>query len=62
MPFRRSRFLLAGCPLFLYSAKRVREILNAAGVVRYEWIEFDRDVVVVASSPESSSQASQRVV
>ncbi len=48
VPLRRLRFLLAGCPLFLYSAKRVREILSAAGIVHYEWIELDRDYIVVA--------------
>jgi len=48
VPFRRLRFLLAGCPLFLYSASRVREILRDSGVERYEWIELDRDYLIVA--------------
>ena len=49
VPFRRLRFLLAGCPLFLYSAKRIRKVLHAAGVEQYEWIELDRDFVIVAN-------------
>lgn len=54
--FRRLRFLLAGCPLFLYSASRVREVLKAAGIERYDWIELDRDYIVVAepSLPEAT--------
>jgi 2-polyprenyl-3-methyl-5-hydroxy-6-metoxy-1,4-benzoquinol methylase len=48
VPFRRLRFVLAGCPLFLYSEKRAREILAAAAVRDYEWIELDRDYIVVA--------------
>jgi len=51
VPLRRLRFWLAGCPLFLYSAPRVRQILEAAGVDRYEWIELDRDYVIVAELP-----------
>lgn len=49
VPFRRLRFLLARCPLFLYTASRVREILREAGVEQYEWIELDRDYLVVAT-------------
>jgi len=45
---RRVRFLLAGCPLFLYSERRAREILAQAGIDRYEWIPLDRDYIVVA--------------
>ena len=48
VPFRRLRFLLAGCPLFLYSEDRARRILTAADISRYEWIELDRDYLVVA--------------
>lgn len=48
VPFRRLRFLFAGCPLFLYGEPRVREILASAGVTRYDWIDLDRDYVVVA--------------
>lgn len=51
VPLRRLRFWLAGCPLFLYSAPRVKQILEAAGVGRYEWIELDRDYVIVAELP-----------
>jgi 2-polyprenyl-3-methyl-5-hydroxy-6-metoxy-1,4-benzoquinol methylase len=48
VPFRRLRFLLAGCPLFLYTADRVKETLQRAGVASYNWIDLDRDYVVVA--------------
>lgn len=48
VPLRRVRFLMAGCPLFLYSEKRTREILAAAGIRSYEWIPLDRDYIVVA--------------
>jgi 2-polyprenyl-3-methyl-5-hydroxy-6-metoxy-1,4-benzoquinol methylase len=48
VPFRRLRFLLAGCPLFLYTAARTRALLAEAGIARYEWIELDRDYIVVA--------------
>jgi 2-polyprenyl-3-methyl-5-hydroxy-6-metoxy-1,4-benzoquinol methylase len=47
-PARRVRFWISGCPLFLYSEARVREILSAAGVTRYDWIELDRDYLVAA--------------
>jgi 2-polyprenyl-3-methyl-5-hydroxy-6-metoxy-1,4-benzoquinol methylase len=47
-PLRRLRFRIAGCPLFLYSEARVRDILARAGVPRYEWIPLDRDYIVVA--------------
>jgi 2-polyprenyl-3-methyl-5-hydroxy-6-metoxy-1,4-benzoquinol methylase len=50
VPFRRLRFLLAGCPLYLYSASHVSEILKRAGVSRYDWIELDRDYIVVVRS------------
>jgi len=48
VPFRRLRFLIAGCPLFLYSAADVKRVLAAAGVAKYDWIELDRDYIVVA--------------
>lgn len=48
VPIRRLRFLLSGCPLFLYSEANVREILSDAGVNEFEWIELDRDYVVSA--------------
>jgi 2-polyprenyl-3-methyl-5-hydroxy-6-metoxy-1,4-benzoquinol methylase len=47
VPIRRARFWMIGCPLFLYSEKRTREVLAAAGITRYDWIELDRDYVVV---------------
>jgi 2-polyprenyl-3-methyl-5-hydroxy-6-metoxy-1,4-benzoquinol methylase len=47
-PLRRLRFRFSGCPLFLYSDARVKEILSAAGVDSYDWIELDRDYIVVA--------------
>jgi cyclopropane fatty-acyl-phospholipid synthase-like methyltransferase len=47
-PLRRMRFWLAGCPLFLYSEARVREILKRSSVERFDWIPLDRDYVVVA--------------
>lgn len=56
VPFRRLRFLLAGCPLFLYTAPRVRAMLAAAGVARYDWIELDRDYVVVARLQQPAAE------
>jgi 2-polyprenyl-3-methyl-5-hydroxy-6-metoxy-1,4-benzoquinol methylase len=50
VPFRRLRFLLAGCPLHLYTEKRCREVLGVAGVERYEWLTLDRDYIVIAST------------
>ena len=47
-PLRRIRFLVAGCPLFLYSERRTRDILAQAGIDRFEWIPLDRDYIVVA--------------
>ena len=48
VPLRRLRFWAAGCPLFLYSEAGVRRLLEQAGVGRYDWIELDRDYIVVA--------------
>jgi 2-polyprenyl-3-methyl-5-hydroxy-6-metoxy-1,4-benzoquinol methylase len=48
VPVRRLRFRLNGCPLFLYSAKRVRRILGEAGITRYDWVNLGRDYLVVA--------------
>lgn len=48
VPFRRLRFRLARCPLFLYSVGRVREILAASGVAHYEIVTLDRDYVAIA--------------
>jgi 2-polyprenyl-3-methyl-5-hydroxy-6-metoxy-1,4-benzoquinol methylase len=47
VPLRRLRFWMIGCPLFLYSESRVREIAKQAGITNYEWIEMDRDYVIV---------------
>ena len=47
-PIRRIRFLVSGCPLFLYSEAKVRSILADAKVNEYEWIELDRDYIVAA--------------
>ncbi len=49
VPIRRLRFLLAGCPLHLYTERRCREILRAAGVERYDWVVLDRDYIVIAA-------------
>lgn len=48
VPIRRLRFWLKGTPLFLYTEKQVKDILRQAGVNNYEWIELDRDYLVVA--------------
>jgi 2-polyprenyl-3-methyl-5-hydroxy-6-metoxy-1,4-benzoquinol methylase len=48
VPIRRARFLMLGCPLFLYTAGRTRQLLAAAGFTDYEWIPLDRDYIVVA--------------
>ncbi|PYM04517.1 MAG: hypothetical protein DMD82_14185 [Candidatus Rokuibacteriota bacterium] len=47
-PLRRLRFWMIGCPLFLYSEAGVRKLLAGAGIDRHDWIELDRDYVVVA--------------
>jgi 2-polyprenyl-3-methyl-5-hydroxy-6-metoxy-1,4-benzoquinol methylase len=47
-PIRRVRFWVNGCPLFLYTEHRVRELLDRAGVKRFDWIVLDRDYMVVA--------------
>ncbi len=48
IPIRRVRFLLSGCPLFLYTENKIRRIMADAGVTNYELINFDRDYIVVA--------------
>jgi 2-polyprenyl-3-methyl-5-hydroxy-6-metoxy-1,4-benzoquinol methylase len=48
VPLRRWRFRLLGCPLFLYSESRVKRLLAEAGVVDYDWIELDRDYIIIA--------------
>ena len=47
-PLRRARFRLAKCPLFLYSEEDLRGMLAEAGISRYEWIDLDRDYIIVA--------------
>jgi 2-polyprenyl-3-methyl-5-hydroxy-6-metoxy-1,4-benzoquinol methylase len=47
VPLRRLRFRLKGTPLFLYTSQQVRKILSSAGVEHYEWIDLDRDYLVV---------------
>jgi 2-polyprenyl-3-methyl-5-hydroxy-6-metoxy-1,4-benzoquinol methylase len=48
VPLRRVRFMMAKCPLFLYTRKRVESILADAGVKNYEIINLGRDYFVVA--------------
>ena len=36
-----------GCPLFLYTESQTRDLLKQAGIEKFEWIELDRDYVVV---------------
>lgn len=48
VPVRRVRFWLKGTPLFLYTEKQVRQLLAEAGVTAYEWIDLDRDYLIVA--------------
>ena len=48
VPLRRVRFMIAGCPLYLYSEDRVRKLLSDAGIKSYDWIELDRDYIVIA--------------
>ena len=47
-PLRRLRFLLAGCPLYLYSERRTRALLREAGLDDFDWVPLDRDYVVIA--------------
>jgi cyclopropane fatty-acyl-phospholipid synthase-like methyltransferase len=48
VPIRRLRFRMLGCPLYLYTERQVRAILEEAGLRDYDWIPLDRDYVVVA--------------
>jgi 2-polyprenyl-3-methyl-5-hydroxy-6-metoxy-1,4-benzoquinol methylase len=50
VPFRRLRFWLKGCPLFLYSEEQVRQLLADLGAARVDWHPLDRDYLVVAHS------------
>jgi 2-polyprenyl-3-methyl-5-hydroxy-6-metoxy-1,4-benzoquinol methylase len=49
VPVRRIRFALRGCPLFLYREREVRELLHAAGIGSFRWIDLGRDYVVVVA-------------
>ena len=48
VPVRRVRFWMKGTPLFLYKENQVKEILAKAKVENYEWINLDRDYLIVA--------------
>ena len=48
VPLRKMRFKRLGCPLFLYTEPQVKQILKDAGLTQYEWINMDRDYLVVA--------------
>jgi len=48
IPLRRLRFWMKGTPLFLYREKQLKQILADAGVTKYEWINLDRDYLIVA--------------
>jgi SAM-dependent methyltransferase len=48
VPLRRVRFWLKGTPLFLYTESQTKQILKDAGVTDYEWINLDRDYLIVA--------------
>lgn len=49
VPVRRVRFWMKGTPLFLYKKNQVKNILREAGVTDYEWINLDRDYLIVAN-------------
>lgn len=48
VPLRRFRFWMKGTPLFLYREEQVKKILAESGVNDYEWVNLDRDYLVVA--------------
>jgi 2-polyprenyl-3-methyl-5-hydroxy-6-metoxy-1,4-benzoquinol methylase len=48
VPVRWIRFRLLDCPLFLYTRGRAEKIVAAAGIRDAEWIELDRDYLVIA--------------
>lgn len=48
VPVRRLRFWIKGTPLFLYREGQVEQILRDAGVTNYDWINLDRDHLIVA--------------
>ena len=45
---RRVRFWKKGTPLFLYKEDQLKKILADAGVTKYDWINLDRDYLIVA--------------
>lgn len=45
---RRARFALDRCPLFLYNRGQIESLLAAAGIERYELVDLDRDLILVA--------------
>lgn len=49
VPLRRVRFWMKGTPLFLYKENQLRDILRDANVTEYEWINLDRDYLIVAN-------------
>lgn len=48
VPLRRVRFWMKGTPLFLYREQQVKDILSESGIEKYEWINLDRDYLIVA--------------
>jgi hypothetical protein len=48
VPLRKVRFWMKGTPLFLYKEKQVKDILSECGIENYEWINLDRDYLVIA--------------
>ncbi len=48
VPVRRLRFWVKGTPLFLYREEQVKKILADASVTSYEWINLDRDYLIIA--------------
>ena len=49
VPIRRARFMAMRCPLYLYGEDQVRNILSAAGLNDYEWIDLGRDYFISAT-------------
>jgi 2-polyprenyl-3-methyl-5-hydroxy-6-metoxy-1,4-benzoquinol methylase len=47
-PIRRLRFWFNRCPLFLYTQGKVRTLLQEAGINQFDWINLDRDYLIVA--------------
>jgi 2-polyprenyl-3-methyl-5-hydroxy-6-metoxy-1,4-benzoquinol methylase len=47
---RRGRFMLNGCPLFLYTRERIEAVVSEAGIERYELMGLDRDYILFAQA------------